>query len=50
MDKEALKRRLREAETERDILLHRLVETVNKVDHYKEILENLEEERNEHHS
>ena len=50
MDKEALERRLREEKTERDILLHRLVEAVNKVDHCKEILENLEDIDHEHHS
>lgn len=50
MDKGALKRRLREAETERDILLHRLTETVKKIDHYKKVLENLEDMDNEHNS
>ncbi len=50
MDKGALKRRLREAETERDILLHMLIEAVNKIDHYKKVLENLEDMDNEHHS
>ena len=50
MDKESLKRRLREAEGERDILLHQLTDTVKKVDHYKEILEDLEDKHNEHNS
>lgn len=50
MDKESLKRRLREAESERDILLHQLTDAVKKVDHYKKILEDLEDMDNEHHS
>lgn len=50
MDVEALKRRIKETETERDILLRRIVEVVKKLDNYKEIYETLEDEHNEHHS
>ena len=47
MNKEVLKRRLREAETVRDNLLHQLVDVVRKVDYYKKIIEDLEESENE---
>lgn len=43
MDIEALKRRLREAESARDILLHQLMEVVEKIDRYKNMIEGLEE-------
>lgn len=44
MDKETMKRRLREAEVARDILLHQLVKTIERVDKYKEMLEETEED------
>lgn len=43
MDIEALKRRLKEAESSRDILLHQLMEVVAKIDRYKEELEDNEQ-------
>ena len=49
MNKEVLKRRLREAETVRDNLLHQLVDVVRKVDYYKKIIEDLEEAENENY-
>ena len=49
MNKEVLKRRLREAETVRDNLLHQLVDVVRKVNYYKKIIEDLEEAENENY-
>lgn len=39
---EACRRRLREAEAQRDILLHRLMEAVKEVDKYKALIEDAE--------
>lgn len=47
MDIDAVKRRLKESETERDILINQLVRVTEKINEYKEMICELESEAEE---